>query len=330
MKKSNIIKMLLLALSVSIFVPIWGTFHSYIEINSAWVAFVSAAVFFAAGHNIREAVKVSLSHILGMFWGLAVLYIVDASLLNVNAILYMFMILAIFGFGSVVITNIGIRLISHTPSLFAGWAVAFAVFGGMPISEWKDSCLDVGAALVIGVLFVGVGISQFQMFLMKVLKIDDKYAELEENKKEPENLSQKKGKSKVESKIDLYTASYNKLNEDSPQETTNADIDEIKTGIADLKHTILDTQQFASNLHSQQNIKDVKVKILGICGSPHKKGSTINYLKRALEAAEEMGNVEVELIELAGKDIKPCLGCKSDKCGGTCRINDYMQELYPK
>ena len=53
-------------------------------------------------------------------------------------------------------------------------------------------------------------------------------------------------------------------------------------------------------------------------------------IKRALAAAEEMGNVEVELIELAGKDIKPCLGCKSDKCGGTCRINDYMQELYPK
>ena len=95
MKKSNIIKMLLLALSVSIFVPIWGTFHAYIGIKNAWVAFVSAAVFFAAGHNIREAVKVSLSHILGMFWGLAVLYIIDALLLNINVILYMFIVLAI-------------------------------------------------------------------------------------------------------------------------------------------------------------------------------------------------------------------------------------------
>ena len=207
----------------------------------------------------------------------------------------MFIVLAIFGFASVVITNIGISLVSHTPSLFAGWAVAFAVFGGIPISEWKGSCLDVGLALVIGVWFVGVGISQLQMLLIKVLKIEDGDTELAENKKEQEDLPHKK--SKAESKLDLYTASYSKLNEDSQQEKTNADIDEIKSGIADLKHTILDTQQFASNLHSQQNIKDVKVKILGICGSPHKNGSTINYLKRALAAAEEMGNVEVELIE---------------------------------
>lgn len=330
MKKNNIIKMLMLALSVSIFVPIWGTFHAYIGINNAWVAFVSAAVFFAAGHNIREVVKVSLSHILGMFWGLAVLYIIDASLLNINVILYMFIVLAIFGFASVLITNIGISLVSHTPSLFAGWAVAFVVFDGMPISEWKGSCLDVGLALVIGVWFVGVGISQFQMLLIKVLKIDDEDTELAENRNEQENILHKNSKSKAESKLDLYIASYSKPNENSQQETTNADIDEIKSGIADLKHTILDTQQFANNLHSQQSINDVKVKILGICGSPHKNGSTINYLKRALAAAEEMGNVEVELIELAGKDIKPCLGCKSDKCGGTCRINDYMQELYPK
>ena len=49
-----------------------------------------------------------------------------------------------------------------------------------------------------------------------------------------------------------------------------------------------------------------KVKIIGISGSP-RRGNTETIVKEALKAAEGLGNVETELITLAGKRIQPCL-----------------------
>lgn len=73
-------------------------------------------------------------------------------------------------------------------------------------------------------------------------------------------------------------------------------------------------------------------KILGICGSPRKK-SSYTALAAALTAAEEVGGVEVEMIELRAKNIKPCIHCnkclreKSDRC---MVYQDDMTPLYDK
>jgi multimeric flavodoxin WrbA len=48
-----------------------------------------------------------------------------------------------------------------------------------------------------------------------------------------------------------------------------------------------------------------KVKIMGISGSP-RHGNTEFLVKEALKAAQELGDVEVEFIGLAGKNIRPC------------------------
>ena len=48
----------------------------------------------------------------------------------------------------------------------------------------------------------------------------------------------------------------------------------------------------------------MEIKILGICGSPIKGGNTEVFLNEALKAAENTGNVQTELISLAGKEIK--------------------------
>ena len=75
------------------------------------------------------------------------------------------------------------------------------------------------------------------------------------------------------------------------------------------------------------------MKVVGICGSP-RKGNTEWMLRKLLEGADEAG-VETELILLREKDIKGCDGCLSCEAGGQerkgiCRIQDDMQQIYPK
>ena len=57
-----------------------------------------------------------------------------------------------------------------------------------------------------------------------------------------------------------------------------------------------------------------KVKILGISGSPRKKGNTTAMVKYCLEHAEAMGYVETEYLSLADCKLYPCVGCR--KCFG--------------
>jgi multimeric flavodoxin WrbA len=77
------------------------------------------------------------------------------------------------------------------------------------------------------------------------------------------------------------------------------------------------------------------IKILGVCGSPIKGGNTEVFLNQALKSAEEVPEVETELITLADwKDFKGCNHC--NHCAmrqipdRICSINDEMTEVYPK
>ena len=94
---------------------------------------------------------------------------------------------------------------------------------------------------------------------------------------------------------------------------------------------------------------DLKVKVLGIVGTPIRKGNCEVYLEEALKAAESIGPVETELIHLQDYRIEYCIGC--DKClrnvhkkqkevgfdvipvpieGYNCTIKDDMEILHHK
>jgi multimeric flavodoxin WrbA len=73
----------------------------------------------------------------------------------------------------------------------------------------------------------------------------------------------------------------------------------------------------------------MKMKILGISGSPRKNGVTVAMLEQALGAAGAEG-AETELFSVAGKNIQPCDGCWECTNTGKCHIQDDMQELYEK
>ena len=97
------------------------------------------------------------------------------------------------------------------------------------------------------------------------------------------------------------------------------------------------------------NADELKVKILGIVGTPIKNGNCQHYLEEALEATESVGPVETELVHLKDYKIEYCIGCEN--ClrrvhkkqkevgfdvipvpieGYNCTIKDDMQILHKK
>ncbi|MGQ9618702.1 MAG: flavodoxin family protein [Candidatus Aminicenantia bacterium] len=53
----------------------------------------------------------------------------------------------------------------------------------------------------------------------------------------------------------------------------------------------------------------MKVKILGISGSPREGSNTETLIREALSSAEKIGNVETEFISITSLRITPCKGC---------------------
>jgi multimeric flavodoxin WrbA len=76
----------------------------------------------------------------------------------------------------------------------------------------------------------------------------------------------------------------------------------------------------------------MRIKIVGVSGSPVKDGNTEFLLKHALEAAgnEKTGT---EFIGLAGKEVKGCLHCnwcvRKQSEDKLCAITDAMDDIYP-
>jgi multimeric flavodoxin WrbA len=72
-------------------------------------------------------------------------------------------------------------------------------------------------------------------------------------------------------------------------------------------------------------LKDnVRIKILGIAGSPRRNGNTEFLLTKALEAAKAVdpGNIETEFYSIAGKKYLPCISCFTCAKTGYCILGE--------
>lgn len=68
------------------------------------------------------------------------------------------------------------------------------------------------------------------------------------------------------------------------------------------------------------------MKVLGISGSPRKKGMTAQVIQKLLEGL----NHETEYVSLAGKRISPCISCLACAKDFHCHVNDDMEEIREK
>lgn len=75
----------------------------------------------------------------------------------------------------------------------------------------------------------------------------------------------------------------------------------------------------------------VKVKMLGVVGSPRFGGNTETLVKEALAGATETSEVDAETIHLGSYKIEPCRACEvCPPKNKLCIIDDDMQKLYDK
>ena len=76
-------------------------------------------------------------------------------------------------------------------------------------------------------------------------------------------------------------------------------------------------------------MQKVKMKVLGIIGSPRKGGNTETIVDEILAGAKEAG-AEIDKIILNDLDISPCQGCYACTDNGICMINDDMDTVNEK
>lgn len=78
--------------------------------------------------------------------------------------------------------------------------------------------------------------------------------------------------------------------------------------------------------------RELAVKILGVSGSP-RKSATYYSIKTALDAASEISDVNVDLIDLRGKTINFCIHCNACRRKNVLycpTFNDDMNSFYEK
>jgi len=71
------------------------------------------------------------------------------------------------------------------------------------------------------------------------------------------------------------------------------------------------------------------MKVIGIVGSPRKKGNTEFLTQHTLNAISEEG-LDTELVRLAGLRIGPCTACMACKKEEICSIEDDLFPIYLK
>jgi len=80
---------------------------------------------------------------------------------------------------------------------------------------------------------------------------------------------------------------------------------------------------------NRDRVRSREIKVIGIVGSPRKNGNTELLTKHTLKAISEEG-LDIELIRLAGLEIKPCNACMACREEERCPIEDGLFSIYLK
>lgn len=165
--KEKWINALTLAFTVALLPPIWAVLSPYIGVTVGAVALICAGLFACLGNNIKKAIPVSLGFLLGDVWAVIALTIMAHSSLGPNFTLYL--TLFVMGGLAVILGTIGEKAI-FVPAWLAGWAIGLTIMGPMDATAVGSMPLQIAAAMLAGVWYVGVVGDLFQKMLIKVFK----------------------------------------------------------------------------------------------------------------------------------------------------------------
>ena len=157
-----------LALGVAVFPPLWAVIAPYLKVSTGAVALICAGLYATNGNKREDAVKISIGFLLGDFWAVLALKIMD--LLKLNEDLELFGTLFVLGGLAVLISALIPRFI-YCPVWLCGWAVGLTILSPAGYENIGTVPVQIGAAMLVGVWYVGVFVDIVQK---KVLKLFEK------------------------------------------------------------------------------------------------------------------------------------------------------------
>ena len=166
MKKLNR-EALTLALCIALLPPIWAVLSPYVGVTTGAVALICAGIYVAAGNERKHALPMSLGFLAGDLWAVLALWIMDR--LSWNPDVELFCTLFLLGGGAVLLASCMPRVF-YLPAWLSGWAIGLTVMAPGGFGAVGTLPVQIGAAMLAGVWYVGVGVDAAQRLLLKRLK----------------------------------------------------------------------------------------------------------------------------------------------------------------
>ena len=155
-----------LALGIALLPPIWAVLSPYAGITTGAVALICAGLYVTNGNKVSDALKITLGFLCGDIWAVLAVFIMEKLSFNPNAELYG--TLFVLG-GIAVLIGETIPKYIFTPAWLCGWAIGLTIMGPMSIGEIGTLPIQIGAAMIAGVIYVGIGVDAFQKKLIKII-----------------------------------------------------------------------------------------------------------------------------------------------------------------
>lgn len=162
-KKINI---LTLALGIALLPPLWAVLAPYIGVSTGAVALICAGVYVTNGNKREDAFKIGAGFLLGDLWAVLAIWIMEKLPFHPNVELYI--TLFVLG-GLAVIIGESFSKYIFTPSWLCGWAIGLTIMGAMQVKELGTLPIQIGAAMIAGVVYVGIGVDAFQKVLIRII-----------------------------------------------------------------------------------------------------------------------------------------------------------------
>lgn len=164
-KKMKRINMLTLAFGIAFMPPIWAVVSPYVGVSTGAAALICAGLYVANGNKRADALKITVGFLLGDLWAFLAVCIIEAMPFNPNVELYC--TLFVLG-GLAVLIGETFHKIIFLPSWLCGWAVGLTIMGPLKVAEIGTLPIQIGASMIAGVVYVGIGVDALQHFLIKI------------------------------------------------------------------------------------------------------------------------------------------------------------------
>lgn len=158
--------MLTLAFGIALLPPIWAVLAPVIGVSTGAVALICAGLYVTNGNKREDAFKISAGFLLGDLWAVIAVAVMEKLTWNPNVELYL--TLFVMG-GLAVIIGESFGKYIFTPSWLCGWAIGLTIMGPMSLNEIGMLPIQIGVAMIAGVVYVGIGVDAFQKFLVNKL-----------------------------------------------------------------------------------------------------------------------------------------------------------------